>query len=82
MMLTHGIPPVILAGIMDHSIAVLMHTYTHQIPTLQNHAAQLMANILTPIPIVYGFGGPRWMRYILLPGWLKSTGPIFFSELV
>jgi hypothetical protein len=58
-MLSHGIPPVIVAGVtcsdllrmLGHSISILLNTYAHFIPTMQNQAAQLMDDILTPIPI-------------------------------
>jgi hypothetical protein len=50
-MLSHGIPPVIVAGVLGHSISILLNTYAHFIPTMQNEAARLMDDILTPIPI-------------------------------
>lgn len=50
-MLGHGIAPVIVAGMLSDSIAVLLNTYTHFIPTMQYQTAQLMYDILTPIPI-------------------------------
>jgi integrase len=59
-MLSHGIPPIIVAGMLGHSLAILMTTYAHlsrfaryacNIPGTQNEAAHLMDEILTPIPI-------------------------------
>jgi hypothetical protein len=50
-MLSHGIPPVIVAGMLGHSISILLTTYAHFIPTMQDGAARIMAEILTPIPI-------------------------------
>jgi len=58
-MLSHGIPPVIVAGatcrgfrrMLGHSISILLNTYAHFIPTMQDQAAQLMDEILTPIQI-------------------------------
>jgi hypothetical protein len=67
-MLSHGIPPVIVAGMLGHSISILLNTNAHFIPTTQDqaaqpgrkesslcfaakYAAQLMDDILTPIPI-------------------------------
>jgi integrase len=51
-MLSRGIPPVIVAGMLGHSISIpLVNTYAHFIPTMQDQAAQLMDDILTPIPI-------------------------------
>jgi hypothetical protein len=44
-------PPVIVAGMLGHSISILLTTYAHFIPTMQDQAAQLMDDILTPIPI-------------------------------
>ena len=50
-MLSHGIPPVIVAGMLGHSLAILMTTYAHFIPGSQDEAARLMDEILTTIPI-------------------------------
>jgi hypothetical protein len=36
---------------LGHSISILLNTYAHFIPTMQDEAAQLMDDILTPIPI-------------------------------
>jgi hypothetical protein len=67
-MLSHVSPPVIVAGMLGHSISILLNTYAYFIPTMQDqaakpgrkesslcfaakYAAQLMDDILTPIPI-------------------------------
>jgi hypothetical protein len=50
-MLSHGIPPIIVAGMLGHSLAILMTTYAHYIPGTQDEAARLMDEILTPITI-------------------------------
>jgi hypothetical protein len=50
-MLSHGIPPVIVAGMLGHSISILLAYYAHFIPNMQDEAAQLMNDILTPIPM-------------------------------
>ena len=59
-MLSHGIPPIIVAGMLGHSLAILLTTYAHlarfardasNIPGTQDEAARLMDDILTPIPI-------------------------------
>jgi hypothetical protein len=59
-MLSHGIPPIVMAGMLGHSLAFLMTTYAHlarfgryasNIPGTQDEAARLMDEILTPIPI-------------------------------
>ncbi len=47
-MLNYGIPPVIVAGMLGHSISILLNTYAHFIPTMQDQAAQLMDDILSP----------------------------------
>jgi hypothetical protein len=41
-------PNIIILG---HSISILFDTYAYFITTTQDHAAQLMDEILTPIPI-------------------------------
>jgi hypothetical protein len=41
-MLSLGIPPIIVAGILGHSLAILMTTYAHYIPGTQDEAARLM----------------------------------------
>ena len=50
-MLSHGIPPIIVAGMLGHSLAILMTTYAHYIPGTQDEASRVMDEILTPIPI-------------------------------
>jgi type III secretory pathway component EscS len=50
-MLFHGIPPVIVAGMLGHSISILLTKYTHFITTMQDQAAHLMDDIPTIIPI-------------------------------
>ena len=50
-MLSHGIPPIIVAGMLGHSLVILMTTYAHYIPGTQDEAARVMDDILTPIPI-------------------------------
>ena len=50
-MLSHGIPPVIVAGILGHSLAVLMARYAHFIPDTQDEAARLMDEITTPVAV-------------------------------
>ena len=50
-MLSHGIPPIIVAGMLGHSLAILMTTYAHYFPGTQDDAARVMDDILSPIPI-------------------------------
>lgn len=42
LMLSHGIPPVIVSGMLGHSPSVLMAKYAHYIPSMQGEAARLM----------------------------------------
>jgi hypothetical protein len=41
----------IVAGMLGHSISILLNTYAHFIPTMQDQAAQLMDDILTSIQV-------------------------------
>jgi len=50
-MLSHGIPPMIVAGMLGHSISILLTNYAHFIPNMQDEAARVMDDILSPIPI-------------------------------
>jgi len=50
-MLTHGIPPMSVAGMLGHSLTILMTRYAHYTPGKHDEAARLMDEILTPIPI-------------------------------
>jgi integrase len=52
-MLSHGIPAVIVAGMLGHTLNVLMERYAHYIPTLQGEAARLMDNMTRPILIAH-----------------------------
>jgi integrase len=53
-MLSHGIPPIIVAGMLGHSLAILITTYAHYIPGTHDEAARLKDDILTPIPVDLG----------------------------
>jgi len=50
-MLTHGIPPVIVAEMLGHAVSILLTRYAHFIPDRQDEAAQLMSDITSPIEI-------------------------------
>jgi len=50
-MLSHGIPPVIVAGMLGHSISTLLSTYAHFIPDMQDEAAILMDSVTSSIPV-------------------------------
>jgi hypothetical protein len=43
--------PEIGAWILGNSISILLTTYAHFIPTMQDEAARVLDDILTPIPI-------------------------------
>jgi hypothetical protein len=47
----NGIPPIIVAGMLGHSLSILMTRYAHYIPGTQNEAARLINEILPPILI-------------------------------
>jgi len=47
----NGIPPIIVAGMLGHSLSILMTSYAHYIPGTQNEAARLINEILPPILI-------------------------------
>jgi hypothetical protein len=64
-----GVACPIFGRTLGYSISILLNTYAHFIPTMQNQAAQLMDNILTPIPIVLGFGEPRRFTEIYSFAW-------------
>lgn len=50
-MLLHGEPPVRVAGVMGHSVQVLLNTYSHYIPDNQERLSNLMDQITTTIQV-------------------------------
>lgn len=56
-MLTHGIQPAIVAGMLGHSMAILLSTYTHYLPDTQAEAAQLMSDITSPMQVRFNQPG-------------------------
>jgi integrase len=52
-MLSHGIQPVIIAGMLGHSLSILLSTYAHFLPDTQAEAAQLMSDITTPVQVKF-----------------------------
>lgn len=50
-MLSHGIPPVIVAGMLGHTLSVLMTRYAHYIQSMQGEAARLMDEVTTPVEL-------------------------------
>jgi len=49
----------IVAGMLGHSLPILMTTYANYIPGTQDEAARVMDDILTPIPIDLQFLKPK-----------------------
>ena len=49
LMLSRGIPPVTVAGMLGHTVSVLLSTYAHFIPGNQAEAARVMDEITNPI---------------------------------
>lgn len=41
LMLGHGIPPVIVVGMLGHTMSVLMNTYAYYIPSMPRAAARI-----------------------------------------
>lgn len=52
-LLSHGIPPMIVAEMLGHSMSTLMSTYAHFIPGRQEEAARLMDQVITPIEVKF-----------------------------
>lgn len=48
-LLSHGKPPLIVAGMLGHSLAVLQMKYAHYIPNMQGDLAQLMDEITSTV---------------------------------
>jgi integrase len=52
LMLNHGIPPIIVARRLGHSkVSITLDTYGHLMPEMQNEAADLMDELVTPIEV-------------------------------
>jgi integrase len=56
-MLSHGIPSVTVAGMLGHSLSILLTTYTHFIPGTQDEAARLMDEITSSTEIKFNHQG-------------------------
>jgi integrase len=50
-LLSRGIPPVIVAGMLGHSISTLLSTYAHFIPDMQDEAARVMDEVTSSIEV-------------------------------
>jgi integrase len=53
LMLSHGEPPVKVAGILGQSVAILLDTYAHYIPDDQAALAALMDEITSPVMVEF-----------------------------
>lgn len=52
LMLNHGVAPIIVSRRLGHSrVSITLDTYGHLMPELQSEAADLMDELITPIPI-------------------------------
>jgi len=52
LMLNHGVPAIIVSRRLGHSrVSITLDTYGHLIPELQGEAAELLDELITPIPI-------------------------------
>jgi integrase len=51
-MLNHGIPPIIVSRRLGHSkVSITLDIYGHLMPEMQNEAADLMDELVTPVAI-------------------------------
>jgi len=50
-LLSRGIPPVIVAGMLGHSISTLLSTYAHFIPDMQDEASRIMDEVTSSIEV-------------------------------
>ena len=54
LMLNNGIPPIIASRRLGHSrVSITLDTYGHLMPEMQSEAAELMDELITPIPVNY-----------------------------
>jgi integrase len=52
LMLNHGIPPIVVARRLGHSkVSITLDTYGHLMPGMQNEAADLMDELVTPVEV-------------------------------
>jgi integrase len=52
LMLNHGIPAIVVARRLGHSkVSITLDTYGHLMPEMQNEAAELMDELVTPVAI-------------------------------
>jgi len=56
-LLSHGIPPVTVAGMLGHSLSILLTTYTHFIPGTQDEAARQMDEITSSTEVKFNHQG-------------------------
>ena len=55
LMLNHGVPVLVVSKILGHSkVSTTLDIYGHMIPVMQEEAARIMDEIVTPIPVEMG----------------------------
>ncbi len=55
LMLNNGVPVIVVSKILGHSkTSTTLDIYGHIIPVMQEQAAQIMDEIVTPIPVSFG----------------------------
>jgi len=55
LMLNHGIPVLVVSKILGHSkTSTTLDVYGHLIPVMQEEAARIMDEVITPIPVDLG----------------------------
>lgn len=60
LMSNHGIPPIVVARRLGHSkVSITLDTYGHLMPEMQNEAAELMDDLVTPVQIELHHTAPQ-----------------------
>ena len=55
LMLNNGVPVLVVSKILGHSkTSTTLDIYGHLIPTMQENAARIMDEVVTPIPVNFG----------------------------
>ncbi|MFH1634533.1 MAG: tyrosine-type recombinase/integrase [Chloroflexota bacterium] len=55
LMLNHGVTVLVVSKILGHSkISTTLDIYGHLIPVMQEEAARIMDEVITPIPVDFG----------------------------
>ena len=60
LMLNHGVPVIIVSKRLGHSkVSVTLDTYGHLINELQDEAAELIDNLITPVKVEWPLNGTK-----------------------